>query len=83
MALWCVQKLVSLHLYYITLSFTFSFRTYTNALVSGILGNTFVGYYTYEDAIEEYEHAKAHGLIEVMRDPGDDDIFGPIKYAIM
>jgi len=46
-------------------------------------GNTFVGYYTYDEAMEEYNSAKEAGRVEVVRDDEDDLIFGPMEDAIM
>ncbi|KAF8333819.1 hypothetical protein F5887DRAFT_892942 [Amanita rubescens] len=61
----------------------FSSWSYVNSLVNGIPGNTFVGYYTYDEAMDEYSNAKAAGIVEVVRDDEDDLTFGPIEDAIM
>ncbi|KAF8335186.1 hypothetical protein F5887DRAFT_892160 [Amanita rubescens] len=61
----------------------FSSWPYVNSLVYGIPGNTFIGFYTYNEAIQEYNNAKEAGIVEVVRDDEDDLIFGPIEDAIM
>ena len=83
----CLQAGWSLSIIYnIQVIYIIVYRTYTKSLVSGISRNKWAGCYTYEDDIEEYSHAKAAGLVQAVRHPGDDNIFnifGPIKDAIM
>ena len=58
-------------------------RSYVKTLVDGVSGATFTGFKVYDDAVEDYFEAKAAGLVRVVRNPGDERVFGPLSLAIM
>lgn len=56
-------------------------RSFVQTLVTGVSGGLATGFKRYDDAIADYFEAKARGLVTVVRQPGDDDIFGPRSEA--
>ena len=62
---------------------TWTCRSYVKTLVDGVSGATFTGFKVYDDAVEDYFEAKAAGLVRVVRNPGDERVFGPLSLAIM
>ena len=58
-------------------------RSYVKTLVDGVSKATFTGFKVYDDAVEDYFEAKAAGLVRVVRDPGDELLYGPLSKAIM
>lgn len=59
-----------------------SSRPYTHSLTSGVAGNCFKSYQTYEEAWEVYLDLKKKGVLKVVRNVGDDVVFGSLENAI-
>lgn len=51
-------------------------------LVSNILGARYKGFATLDAAKDYYFAAKSVGKVWIVRDPGDDQVFGPESEAI-
>jgi hypothetical protein len=75
---WCVN--LSIDRYFLIL--TFIFRDNVNHLVLGVSGGKYKGFSTKENAIQAYLRAKNNGEVRIVRNPGDDDKYGPLFYAI-
>ena len=58
-------------------------RSYVKTLVDGVSKATFTGFKVYDDAVEDYFEAKAAGLVRVVREPGDELLYGPLSKAVM
>ena len=43
-----------------------------------VTGARYKGFGTHEQAARFYLDVKEHGLVSVVRDPGDDEFFGPM-----
>jgi hypothetical protein len=63
-------------------SLTVSYRDHVLPLVSGVSGARYKGFSTCEKAIAYYLDAKDNGLVNIVRDPGDDALFGPLHDAM-
>ncbi|KAF8483376.1 hypothetical protein DFH94DRAFT_679922 [Russula ochroleuca] len=50
-----------------------------SSITSGVSGNCHKSYRTYNEAVNAYRDLKARGLVRVVRNPGDDAIFGPTE----
>ena len=72
-------RIVSYLIYLIPLEF----RSTVSALVIGTSGASYAGFKTAAEAYEDYFNAKAQGYVRVVRDYGDEAIFGPLSLAIM
>lgn len=57
-------------------------RPYVHSLTSGVSGSCQKSYVTYDEALGVYRDLKANGLIRVVRDRGDESVFGPIEDAV-
>lgn len=57
-------------------------RPYVQSLMSGVVGNCQKSYPTHSKALSVYQNIKARGLVQVIRDPGDEIFFGHIEDAI-
>ena len=51
-------------------------------LIDGVSGARFKGFPTHEQAAAFYFETKENGLVKVIRDPGDDMLFGPLHNAM-
>jgi hypothetical protein len=58
-------------------------RAIVYQLVIGIAGSRYTGFRTYEGAYWDYHTAKKDGKVRLVRDPGDEYIFGPLTRACM
>lgn len=65
-----------------SLILTFLFRDNVSHLVLGVSGGKFKGFSTKEKANQAYHSAKNHGKVHIVRNPGDDEKYGPLFYAI-
>lgn len=61
---------------------TFLFRDNVSRLVLGVSGAKFKGFPTQEKAKQAYRSAKQNGQVRIVRNPDDDEIYGPLFYAI-
>ncbi|KIJ91641.1 hypothetical protein K443DRAFT_53805, partial [Laccaria amethystina LaAM-08-1] len=59
------------------------FPWYVKPLVEGVSGGLAVGFKTHDAAMHDYLSAKRKGLVRVVRNPGDDILFGPRSEAEM
>lgn len=59
-----------------------SYRPYVQSITSGVSGNCQKSYPTYDEALEDYLDLKARGLIRIVRNRGDENVFGPIENAV-
>ncbi|KIJ91184.1 hypothetical protein K443DRAFT_78882, partial [Laccaria amethystina LaAM-08-1] len=50
--------------------------------ICGVSGARHKGFATHEQAAKFYLHAKENGLVSVVRDPGDEEFFGPLPDAM-
>jgi len=50
--------------------------------ISGVSGAWYKGFATHELAAKFYLDAKKNGLVSVVRDPGDNKLFGPLCDAM-
>jgi hypothetical protein len=50
--------------------------------ISGVTGARYKGFTTHEQAARFYLDAKQSSLVSVVRDPGDDEFFGPLRDAM-
>lgn len=57
-------------------------RDYVSHLVLGVSGARYKGFPTLEKANQAYRHAKNNDKIRIVRDPDDDDKYGPLFYAV-
>lgn len=57
-------------------------RPYVQSITSGVSGNCQKSYTTYDEAWEVYQDLKASGLVRIIRNRGDEDLFGPVEDAI-
>ena len=74
---WFVKIFCRLFPYLTSLS-----RDNISHLVLGVSGAKYKGFSTHKEANEVYHRAKRNGEIRIVRNPGDDDKYGPIFYAI-
>ena len=51
-------------------------------LIARVSGARFKAFSTHNQATRFYLHAKENGLVRVVRDPGDDVLFGPLRNAM-
>jgi len=51
-------------------------------MVEFVSGARYQSYPTHAEAKEVYKNDKAKGLVRIVRDPGDDEIYGPMFYAM-
>ena len=51
-------------------------------LVSKVLGAHYGGFMTVKTAKDYYSNARCMGKVWIVRDPGDDQVFGPESKAI-
>lgn len=58
------------------------YRDNVKPLVEFVSGARYQSYPTRDDAMAAYRHSKTKGLVRIIRDPGDDEIYGPMFYAI-
>ena len=77
---WCVYWSIMTGYFF---PLTWRFRSYVKTLVDGVSGATFTGFRIYDDAVEDYFEAKAAGLVRVVRNPGDELVYGPLSMAVM
>lgn len=57
-------------------------RVYVFPIVENVSGALYKSFSTHLEALEYYKAKKAEGLVNIARDPGDDEVFGPIEDAI-
>jgi hypothetical protein len=57
-------------------------RDKVKPLIEHVSGAQFQSYPTHTDAVAAYKRNKGMGLVRVVRDPGDDEIYGPMFYAV-
>ena len=58
------------------------YRDNVKPLVDFVSGARYQSYPTRDDAVAAYRNGKINGLARIIRDPGDDEIYGPMFYAI-
>jgi len=56
-------------------------REKVKPLVEFVSGAQYQSFTTRTEAVSAYQSSKARGLVRIVRDPGDDDIYGPMFYA--
>jgi hypothetical protein len=59
-----------------------SYRDNVKPLIEFISGARYKSYPTRADAVAAYQYSKANNLVRIVRDPGDDDKYGPMFYAM-
>jgi Caulimovirus viroplasmin len=59
-----------------------SHRDNVYPLINRVSGARFKGFPTHEQAEIFYQQAKENGLVSLVRDPGDDVLFGPSHNAM-
>ncbi|KAI0245297.1 hypothetical protein BJV78DRAFT_1139590, partial [Lactifluus subvellereus] len=59
-----------------------SWLPYVQSLTSGVSGNCQKSYTTYDEACDVYQDLKAQGLVRIVRNCGDEDIFGLLEDAM-
>jgi hypothetical protein len=64
------------------LNLTVLFRDNISHLVLGVSGAKFKGFATKEKATQAYLGAKNDGEVRIVRNPGDDEKYGPLFFAI-
>jgi hypothetical protein len=57
-------------------------RLYVHSLTSGVSGSCQESFKTYDEALYLYTDAKRRGIVRLVRDPGDEEIFGPVEDAM-
>jgi hypothetical protein len=57
-------------------------RDKVTPFICGVSGARYKGFATHEQAAKFYLHAKENGLVSVVRDPGDEEFFGPLHDAM-
>jgi hypothetical protein len=57
-------------------------RDKVTPFICGVSGARHKGFATHEQAAKFYLHAKENGLVSVVRDPGDEEFFGPLPDAM-
>jgi Caulimovirus viroplasmin len=57
-------------------------RPYVQSLTSGVTGGCQKSYPTYNEALSVYREIKGKGLVQIIRDPGDEIFFGSIEDAM-
>jgi hypothetical protein len=62
--------------------YLFRNRPYVQSLTSGVSGNCQKSYPTYDEALDVYQDLKARGLIRIIRNRGDESLFGPVEDAM-
>jgi len=50
--------------------------------IHGVSGTRYKGFATHEQAAKFYLDAKEKGLVSIVRDPGDDKLFSPLRDTI-
>lgn len=58
------------------------YRQHVQNLIRHVPEAQYKGFTTQRAAEEFYVHAKERGMVRVVRDPGDNEKFGPLVYAI-
>jgi hypothetical protein len=51
-------------------------------MINGVSGAHFRGFSTHEAALEHYLNVKGNGRVKIVRNPGDEEQFGPLDKAI-
>ena len=51
-------------------------------MIECVSGARYHSYPTHGDAVAAYNQSKAKGLVRIVRDPSDDEKYGPMLYAI-
>jgi hypothetical protein len=57
-------------------------RDNVTPLISRVSGAQYRGFGTHQQVAKFYLDAKENGLVRVVRDPGDDEFFGPLCDAM-
>jgi len=57
-------------------------RDKVTPFIHGVSGAWYKGFATHEQAAKFYLGAKEKGLVSIVRDPGDDKLFGPLRDAM-
>ena len=57
-------------------------RDKVTPFIRGVSGARYKGFATHEQAAKFYLHAKENDLVSVVRDPGDEEFFGPLCDAM-
>ncbi|KIJ96213.1 hypothetical protein K443DRAFT_107586, partial [Laccaria amethystina LaAM-08-1] len=52
-------------------------------LINRVPGGLATGFRTYNEAVEDYNDAKAWGFVRLVREPSDDLVFGPHLQGVM
>lgn len=58
-------------------------RSTVKTLIDRVPGGLATGFRTYDEAVEDYNDAKARGFVRLEREPGDDLVFGPRSQGVM
>ena len=66
----------------ILFAYTFPFREKVEPLIRHVSNARFKGFSTYETAEEFYRDAKQNNKVKIVREPGDDQKYGPIENAV-
>ena len=61
---------------------TFLSRDNISHLVLGVSGAKYKGFSMEEKANQVYHSAKRNGEVRIVKNPGDEDKYGPMLYAI-
>lgn len=59
-----------------------NYRLHIHKYMSRVSGNCQKSYTTFGEASEIYRNLKANGLVRIIREPGDENFFGPLDEAI-
>lgn len=57
-------------------------RDKVTPFINGVSGARYKGFATHEQAAQFYLNAKENSLVRVVRDPGDEKFFGPLRDAM-
>ena len=58
-------------------------RSTVKTLIDRVPGGLATGFRTYDEAVEDYNDAKARGFVRLERERGDDLVFGPRSQGVM
>ena len=58
------------------------YRDKVTPLIHGFSGARYKGFTTQEQATKFYLDAKKNGSVSIIRDPGDEEFFGPVRDAM-
>ena len=68
--------------FYIWFTYMIYNRDKVTTFIHGVSSVQYTGFATHEQAAKFYSDVKEKGLVSIVRDPGDDELFSPLCDAM-